>query len=309
MDRKRVMLFVGLSLSLVASPAVAGAASSSVKVSPSQLQQVLDRLDAVEQQNRAIQQENRDLRGQVLELQQQVQPTSAQKIPVGQDVKTQVQQQIAPLAQEIKAIQDAHRELPYGVGFRVGYSESPYGMPGGLRYSAFLNFRLLTEEDGVPFGDVTGELEAALVQGNGAKTVNNLATILVPPIGPAESWLQTVEIQPTVQYHLNLASLGFPKLAELKPYALAGPGVWISMFSTPVVNGAKGPGQGFRATDADTQPGGVSGFGTKYSLSGLSVPPIQNIVNKISVGTEYRFNLLANGWGFNQYTGSLQFGF
>jgi len=252
MDRKRVMLLVGLSLSFAASPAVAGAASRPAKVTPSQLQQVLDRLDSVEQQNRAIQQENRDLRSQVLELKQQVQPAAAQKASIDQEVKAQVQQQVAPLAQQVNATSAVQRELPYGVGFRVGYSESPYRMPGGLRYSAFLNFRLLTEEDGIPFGDVTGELEAALVQGNGAKTVNNLATILVPPIGPAESWLQTVEIQPTVQYHLNLASLGFPKLAELKPYALAGPGVWISMFSTPVVNKAPGPGQGFRATDADT---------------------------------------------------------
>ena len=195
------------------------------------------------------------------------------------------------------------------MGFRVGYSESPYGMPGGLRYSAFLNYRLLTEADGVPFGDVSGELEAGLVKGGGATTVNNLGTILVPSFGAQKTWLDTVEIQPTVQYHLNLASVGLPALAQLKPYVLAGPGVWISMLSTPVVNTAKGAGQGFRATDADTQAGGVFGFGAKYSLAGLSVHPIQGILNRISIGAEYRFNLLANGWGFNQYTGSLQFGF
>ncbi len=130
------------------------------------------------------------------------------------------------------------------MGFRVGYSESPYGMPGGLRYSAFLNYRLLTQEDGVPFGDISGELEAGLVKGGGTATVNNLATILIPSLGAQKTWLDTVEIQPTVQYHLNLASAGEPALAQLKPYVLAGPGIWISMLSTPVVNGAKGPGRG-----------------------------------------------------------------
>lgn len=302
MKARVVVLVVGFAFSLIAIASVARAGSSSAKVTVTQLQKVLDRLDAVEQQNR-------DLRNQVLELQQRIQPLAAATPSAKEEVRAQVQQQVAPLAQQVTAITTAQRELPFGVGFRVGYSESPYGMPGGLRYSAFLNYRLLTEEDGVPFGDISGELEAALVKGGGTSTVNNLATILIPSIGAQKTWLDTVEIQPTVQYHLNLASVGEPALAQLKPYVLAGPGIWISMLSTPVVNRAKGPGQGFRATDADTQAGGVFGFGTKYSLAGLSVPPIQGIVNRISVGAEYRFNLLANGWGFNQYTGSLQFGF
>lgn len=311
MKTKLVILLAGFSSFLMAVPAVARAASSSakVKVTQAQLQKVLDRLDAVERQNRAIADENRDLRTQVLQLQQQIQPAAAVKSSVNQQVKAQVQEQVAPLAQQVNEITAAQRELPFGVGFRAGYSESPYGMPGGFRYSAFLNYRLLTEEDGVPFGDVSGELEAALVLGNGKRTVNNLGTILVPALGAQKTWIDEVEIQPTVQYHLNLASAGFRELAQLKPYLLAGPGVWISMLSTPVVNTAKGAGQGFRHTDADTQAGGVFGVGTKYSLAGLSVPPIQGILDKISVGAEYRFNLLANGWGFNQYTGSVQFGF
>ena len=302
MKARLVMLVVGFACSLMAIPSVARAGSSSAKVTATQLQKVLDRLDAVEQQNR-------DLRTQMLELQQRVQPLAAATPSMKEEVRAQVQQQVAPLAQQVTAITTAQQELPFGVGFRVGYSESPYGMPGGLRYSAFLNYRLLTEEDGIPFGDISGELEAALVKGGGATTVNNLGTILNPSIGPQKTWVDTVEIQPTVQYHLNLASAGFPALAQLKPYVLAGPGIWISMLSTPVVNRAKGAGQGFRATDADTQAGGVFGFGAKYSLAGLSLPPIQRILNRISVGTEYRFNLLANGWGFNQYTGSVQFGF
>jgi len=300
MKTKLVMLLVGVGF-LTAVPVVARAASGSAKVTEAQLQKVLDRLDALEQQNG-------DLRTQVRQLQQQLQPAATVKSSVDQEVRAQVQEQVAPLAQRISAITEEQRELPFGVGFRVGYSESPYGMPGGLRYSAFLNYRLLTEEDGIPFGEVSGELEAALVKGGGKSTVNNLATIIIPPLGAQKTWMDEVEIQPTVQYHLNL-SKELPALAQLKPYVLAGPGVWISMLSTPVVSTKPGPGQGFRHTDADTQAGGVFGVGWKYSLAGLSVPPIQGILNKVEIGAEYRFNLLADGSGFNQYTGLLQFGF
>ena len=61
--------------------------------------------------------------------------------------------------------------------------------------------------------------------------------------------------------------------------------------------------------NADVQPGGVYGLGFELALSELNAPPIQRILNRLSVGAEWRYNELANGEGFQQYTGSLSIGF
>ncbi|MGA7872422.1 MAG: hypothetical protein WCA22_16165, partial [Candidatus Binatus sp.] len=114
--------------------------------------------------------------------------------------------------------------------------------------------------------------------------------------------------QPTVQYHLEPALLGMESLAAFKPYALAGPAMYINILSTPVL-GAKGnPGAGYRHYDADPQGGGVWGLGFELGLSALKVAPIQGLLDKSFVGGEWRFNEYGNGQGYNQYTGSVSFG-
>ncbi len=47
--------------------------------------------------------------------------------------------------------------------------------PGGFFYGAFINDRLFTQEDGIPYGDVSGELMAGVVLGNHAVASGNLA--------------------------------------------------------------------------------------------------------------------------------------
>ena len=140
-------------------------------------------------------------------------------------------------------------------------------MPGGFFYGAYLADRLLSHEDnGIPGGYISGELMAGIVLGNNALTTANLLSQLLPVVGkpatPFKAYLDTIEIQPTVQYHLNLASVGMEQLSAFKPYALAGPGIWISTLSTPVVVGkfpvpGQVPGDRYRHSDADVQPGGV----------------------------------------------------
>lgn len=95
-----------------------------------------------------------------------------------------------------------------------------------------------------------------------------------------------------------------------EPYILGGPGIWISTMSTPVVNGSGQAGRGFRHSDADVQPGGVFGLGTNLKAGNfLHASSLQGILDKTTFGTEYRYNALANGEGFHQYTGTLAFGF
>ena len=83
--------------------------------------------------------------------------------------------------------------------------------------------------------------------------------------------------------------------------------MWISLMSTPAVNG-NAPGSGFRHYDADFQPGGVYGLGFTWLLGdSLSVPAIQRVLNRTSLGAEWRYTM-TNGEQFQQYTGSLGIG-
>jgi hypothetical protein len=59
--------------------------------------------------------------------------------------------------------------------------------------------------------------------------------------------------------------------------------------------------------NADFQGGGVIGLGAQLSLSALEVDSIQGILNKSFLGAEWRYNHMANGQGFSQFTGSLGF--
>ncbi|HVN30246.1 MAG TPA: hypothetical protein VMT64_17230, partial [Candidatus Binataceae bacterium] len=69
-----------------------------------------------------------------------------------------------------------------------------------------------------------------------------------------------------------------------------------------------GPGAGYRHYSADIQGGAVVGAGTTFSLSMINAPAIQGLLNKTHLGAEWRYNQYANGQGFNQYTGSIGFG-
>ena len=262
------------------------------------------RLEALEHQNQMLEEQNRAIQGQLSSqksevdaLKQQLQGTVA---PVAS-----LQQELPQLKQQVAEVKRAQIDLPLQVGFRVGWSESPYNMPGGVSYGAFLNHRLLSPEDGIPGGFVSGELMAAWIQGNHANTSANLVGQLTGQA--ASSWLYTVEIQPTVQYHLDPGLIGYPALASIKPYVLAGPAMWINLLSTPLVV-KNGPGSGYRHYDADVQGGGVFGLGTEVSLSSLRVKPIQRILDKTFLGAEWRHNQFGNGQEFEQYSGSIAFG-
>jgi hypothetical protein len=250
---------------------------------------IVQRLDALERQND-------ELRTEVARLRQQVDSPTPSAQTAG-----------APVAADLAPERD--HGTPVQVGFRTGWAESPYAMPGGLFYSAFLNHLLLSEEDGIPYGHVTGELMAGVILGNHAVTTANLASQL-GVTGAVSSSLSTLEIEPTVQYHADFAHLGLPQLAGVDPYILGGPGIWVSMMTTPVVVKGSVAGRGYRHEDADLQPGGVFGFGSTLHLGQLlDLPAAQGLLDKSTLGAEWRYNYLANGQGINQYTGSLAFGF
>ncbi len=260
-----------------------------------------NRIQKLEQRNQQLEQQNQAIQGQLKEQKQELDELIRQLRIASDEPAAKAQ------AQKVAAIEKRQDSIPVEVGFRTGWSESPYSMPGGFFWGAFLNDRLLDQDDGVPYGFVTGELMAGVVSGHSANTCATLACMA--GLAPATStFLTTVEIQPTVQYHLDPGSMGFQSMRAFKPYLLAGPGLWISLMSNPVVATASAPGQGFRHEDADVQAGAVYGLGFELSLAELRMEPIQGLLNHTFAGAEWRQNHLANGETFNQYTGAIAFG-
>ncbi|MGO9453887.1 MAG: hypothetical protein ACLQDV_22970 [Candidatus Binataceae bacterium] len=269
-------------------------------------QQALEmRLDLLEKQNQTLEIQNRTIQSQLSGQAAEIDALKQQLQSTVQPVAN-LQHEVPQLKQQFAVIEEKQYDLPFEVGFRTGWAESPYDMPGGFFYSAYLNHRLLTPEDGIPGGFVSGELSAGVILGNHASSGGNLYSELGHP--PASTWLDTIEIQPTVQYHLEPEVLGYRSLAAVKPYVLAGPGMWINLLSTPIVVTGKQPASGYRHYDADFQGGGVFGFGTEVSLSAVRAPAIQRILDKSSLGAEWRYNQFANGQAFQQYSGSIGFG-
>jgi len=306
---KLTVLAMGLAISLAAArPTMAAGddparGAKAKRVAQQELQLKIDQLV---EQNRALQTQNRAIQDQLNTQKQEIDTLMHQMQATAQPVAT-LQQQVPQMQQELSDVAKKQRSVPLEVGFRTGWSESPYGMPGGFYYAAFLNHRLLSHEDGIPGGFLSGEMLVGWTQGNHTNTTANLASELglVPGVS---TWMYTLSLQPTVQYHLEPALLGLESLAAFKPYALAGPAMYINLLSTPVVAGKHNSGAGYRHYDADPQGGGVYGLGFELGLSALKVPSIQRLLDKSFVGGEWRFNEYGNGQGYSQYTGSLSFG-
>jgi hypothetical protein len=284
---------------LTALPAPARAADTNA--------QILPRLEALER-------ENQELRGEVDRQRQELEDIKGQVRTSSESQSAQVselRQKVAASSEQIpelkSQIERVGTDTPVKVGFRTGWAESPYHMPGGFFYGAYLADRLLTREDGIPYGYVSGELMAGVVLGNHTQTTANLVGQLTGL--PSYSYMDNIEIEPTAQYHLDLTSLGLTRLEGVKPYVLAGPGIWVTTLATPLNSKGQVPGSGFRHSDADVQPGGVFGGGIEVSLGEIYAPSIQRILNRLRVGAEWRYNLLGNGEGFNQYASSIAIGF
>jgi hypothetical protein len=305
---KVTVVAIGLAVSIAAArPAGAAGDDSGGRARMSRVSQreMQLKINQLEQQNQTLEIQNRNIQDQLSTQRQQIDTLMHQMQATTQPVAA-LQQQMPQLQQEMSDVAKKQSSIPVEVGFRTGWSESPYGMPGGLYYAAFLNHRLLTHDDGIPGGFISGEMLVGWTQGNHVDTNANLVSQLGHP--PFNSWLYTLSLQPTVQYHLDPGLLGMESLGAFKPYALAGPAMYINGLSTPLVVKNGNPGADYRHYDADFQGGGVWGGGFELGLNALKVPAIQGILDKSFVGGEWRFNEYGNGQGYNQYTGSVAFG-
>jgi hypothetical protein len=252
------------------------------------------RIEALEEQNRILRQQGRAIQNQLSEQKSEIEALKKRPPVAPQSIAT-LPHELPRFTSELAGIAEDQSDLPFELGFRVGWSETPYKMPGGFFYGAYFNHRLLTNEDGVAGGFVSGELMAGAVLGDKGQSGSNRA------------FLDTLEIQPTVQYHLDPALLGKGWPSAIRPYLLAGPGMWINLLSAPIVAGSLASA-GFRRYNVDFQGGGIFGLGAGVSLSALKAPAVQRILDKSFLGAEWRYNQFGNGQSFQQYAGSIGLG-
>lgn len=212
-----------------------------------------------------------------------------------QSPQQNLQNQINQLQQEVQQLKTGGLHIPFDVGFVSGWAESPYDLPGGFFWGFFVDHQVVTRAEGMPYGNLGLELLTGVIQGN---HTDQFASVGLPTM-----YANTIEIEPTLRYHLDIDILG-----PVKPYVLVGPGMFITMFQGKSVRTAASPGARFQPGSTDFQPGYTTGVGFRCDLSRLDIPAIQGILNRTAVNAEWRYNGLANGEQFQQYTGGISFG-
>jgi hypothetical protein len=297
----------------------AGSTSGSDPSVKQMMRQVEQRLDTVEQ-------ENRSLREQVLELRQQVN-TQAPTVSAMQQHLTQDMPKTEQRVANIEKWQEAsdqqlaslklHEESPFkgsGLGFRAGWSEVPFDLPGGFYWDMHLGHRLFEERDGIPWGDINGELAIGLIEGNQQNsTLSTLAgTPLAHPVNTQDS-ATLVTIAPTVRYTLR-------RLEPFEPTVFAGPEILINLFETRPLNAGQLPlppeisQKGIPTIGSGhVFAGAVFGADLQYRLSdiasALNIPASERFFSKITVGPEWRYHAMENGENFQSYSGEITVGF
>jgi len=305
-------------LSLLYSPKVwAGSAKGADPSVRQTLNRMSQRLDSLES-------ENLYLRGEVSalkkELDAQTPTVSAMQhhltetMPKTEQQVASIQKDVVANSDKMKSLSDIMARRGLEIGFRTGYSEVPFDLPGGFYWDAHINHRLLTREDGVPFGDLRGEVAIGLIEGNNEHlSVTTLGgTPLQHNVNTSTS-LEMVELQPTLQYTLRT-------LEPLEPYVLAGPQMAIVVAESSPLNAGQLPlppqlrQKGLPTVGtAHVFGGAVFGAGINYRLSSvaeaLHMPKLAPILSNLSFGPEWRYNVLENGENYQSYSGSIQLGF
>jgi len=280
---------------------------------------VMQALQRMEQRLDTVEQENRTLREQVLELKQQVTPTVEtvqQQMPKTQERVTHLENVMAASDRQVASLRD-HVDSPFkgsALGFRTGWSEVPFDLPGGFYWDMHLGHRLFEQQDGIPWGDVNGELAIGLIEGNQQNaTVTTLAgTPLQHPVNVQAS-ATLVTIAPTVRYTLR-------RLEPFEPTVFAGPEMLINVFETRPLNAGQLPlpselrQKGIPTIGSGHVFGGaVFGANLQYRLSdiasALNIPESGRFFSKITVGPEWRYHAMENGENFQSYSGEITIGF
>jgi hypothetical protein len=187
-------------------------------------------------------------------------------------------------------------------GTRVGYQDFPYGQQqGGFFYSFFFDHRLFSQEEGIPLGDVSAEINVGIGRSGNDK---------IPSFSSFFLQTRQIEFRQTmlsgwigIKYHLNYwAPYG------VRPYVVAGPGIWGDVIeSPPLFIGQQTPSPTLAGRKlpvdaaASLYPGGQGGGGFEISLARTHMPFLQ----RVNLGFDYRYSAWSTGERFATYSFSL----
>jgi hypothetical protein len=184
-------------------------------------------------------------------------------------------------------------------GVRTGYQGFPFGQKeGGFYYGIFVDHQLLSQEEGMPGGDVDLEVGAG-VGTSGDDQVTVRSSVVGRPVN-VDFRQRMISIWPGAKYGLNLwKSYGFV------PYVTAGPGIWVDIIETPpLTGGLQFPTKALaerkvpEIASASLFQGAQGGAGFEYSLAGFK----SEIFQRMKIGFDYRYSAWTTGQRFNTYS-------
>jgi hypothetical protein len=271
---------------------------------------LMRKLDSLAQRLDSVESENRVLRSEVSTLKRQVdsetptvnamQTHLTQTMPQHEQKVAAMQQNLATVSSDVKKLQEEEGTPGTEWGARMGWQGMPFHQrhAGGFYYGVFFDHRLLTQEtDGIPFGDLDGEI---MISYGHSETEENLG-VSTALLGPqkVEYRQKVVSINAGPKYFLNL----WQKYG-LRPYADGGPAIDIAVITTPGLVAGQVPLPPQLAArklpnvgSADVFGGVWVGSGFQYSLADTGVP----IIRRLTLGFDYRHQMLENGASFNMF--------
>lgn len=186
----------------------------------------------------------------------------------------------------------------WNFGLRTGWAESPWPRrPGGVFIGGYLSREISTALDSTIGGNLGEELMFATLAG-GQRTLAGQ-----PPIKFRLG--NTYMLQAVVQYypHLDQAFPRWPR--NLRPYLLAGPEAMLGS----LLRHGRSVGPPTTTTDTAFMAGGAVGAGLKTRPFWSDSPSYPTLLQRLMLGSEWRFNQNGNGISFNQITGVIAFAF
>lgn len=190
-------------------------------------------------------------------------------------------------------------------GTRVGWQDFPYHQQqGGFFYSFFIDHRLFSEAEGVPFGDLSAEINVGVGR-SGTDQISDFSDVLL--IKRQLNYRQTMlSGWISGKYHLNyFAQYG------IRPYVAGGPGIWADVIeSGPLFIGQSLPSKKLAGLKlpvdaaAGLYPGGQAGGGFEVSLARTHLPYLE----RLNVGFDYRYSAWSSGERISNYSFSLSAG-
>lgn len=261
----------------------------------------------LEQEKHSVERELEQQRSEVEQLKQELGATS-QKAESAQREAQTVSARVETDARKFSLVEKSFSQYLPSIpvaefGFRQGYSGFPFGQRnGGFVYGGYMSFHLLDQRDGLPFGNLDGDVMIG-VANSGVDSVPNTNLFGQKQVLNVRQTMWPVWF--SVKYFLDLwKPYGF------RPYVDGGPMILADFItSSPLVVGQVPSGSGLKKRGIPVVGGGnlyeglAGGAGIEKSFAGTGIP----IVDRLTVGFDYKISYIPTGDSWNMFTFHLTF--